>query len=77
MKMIGFQARFQQRQLQEKEQKLLALYEDQARQAYQRIGPGNGKVRYIYITLKSRKSFKYTGCKLCMNKIQYNLDLYD
>lgn len=30
-----------------------------------------------YITLNSRKIFKYTGCKLCMNKIKCNLDLYD
>lgn len=47
------QARFQQKQLQEKEQKLLALYEQQAHQGYQKLpGPGGGKVTIQIIFLK-------------------------
>lgn len=35
---IWFQARFQQKQMQEKEQKLLRLYENQTQRAFQRVG---------------------------------------
>jgi hypothetical protein len=38
---IWFQARFQQRQVQEKEQKLLQLYENQTQRAFQRVGRGS------------------------------------
>lgn len=38
---IWLQARFQQKQLQEKEQKLLRLYESQTQKAFQRVGRGS------------------------------------
>lgn len=52
------QARFQQKQLQEKEQKLLSLYQEQAHKAYQSINTGGGKVRQLF---KERRGHHHTG----------------
>lgn len=59
-KLVAMQARFQQKQMQEKEEKLLKLYENQQQRAFERVGKGSagsntsvgsnggGKVRQMF-----------------------------